>query len=70
MFRLARRAWAELPRGESLPREVWHRRHRAIIAILWVHAVGVAGFALAVGNSVAHSVSEGGILPVAHCWPL
>ena len=48
-----------------LPFDAWNRRHRWILKILWVHAVGLGLASLAVGNSVVHSLFEGGI--VAAC---
>ncbi len=35
-----------LPRGRSLPDEVWRPRQRAILAILWVHVAGLAALTL------------------------
>ncbi|HEX8134804.1 MAG TPA: hypothetical protein VF880_15410 [Actinomycetes bacterium] len=33
-----------LPHGSPLPPEVWERRHRGILVLLWIHAVGLAVF--------------------------
>ena len=38
--------WHALPRGHSLENEEWLRRHRGIVWLLWVHAVGVPVFGL------------------------
>ena len=35
-----------LPRGNRLPENDWESRHRAIVAILWLHAGGMLGYAL------------------------
>src|SRR5688572_21164322 len=34
-----------LPRGNRLPENDWETRHRAIVAILWLHAGGILGYA-------------------------
>ncbi|GIJ59551.1 putative bifunctional diguanylate cyclase/phosphodiesterase [Virgisporangium aurantiacum] len=34
-----------LPRGNRLPENDWEARHRAIVAILWLHAGGILGYA-------------------------
>jgi signal transduction histidine kinase len=49
-----------LPRGGSLPGEVWRRRHRAIVVLLWAHVIGIPLFAVARGFSLIHSFVEGG----------
>src|SRR2546422_540505 len=54
--RLAR----SLPRGGSLPQEVWLRRQRAIVILLWAHVVGIPLFAVARGFSPIHGMVEGG----------
>jgi Amt family ammonium transporter len=44
------RSWrwlaSTLPRGNRLPENDWETRHRAIVAILWLHAGGILGYAL------------------------
>jgi diguanylate cyclase (GGDEF)-like protein/PAS domain S-box-containing protein len=52
-----------LPEGRSLPAEAWEHRHRMILALLWLHVVGIPLFALARGNPLQHGVLEA--LPVA-----
>src|SRR3712207_2563070 len=47
--RLAKAARAVLPRGGSLPEESWRIRHRAILALLWLHAIGIAAFGVVAG---------------------
>ena len=54
------RAW--LPSGGGLAPGVWARRHRGIVMILWVHAVGLAGFGMVRGYGVAHSLAEGAVV--------
>ena len=51
-----------LPEGRTLPDRVWQRRHRALLTLLWLHAVGLAIFALAQGYGVVHSLQEGAIV--------
>ena len=58
--RLATLARTGLPQGGSLPEEVWRRRHRAILFLLWGHVLGVPVFALIRGYSPFHSLVEGG----------
>ena len=42
--------WARLPtllpHGKTLPEDVWRRRHRALLAILWAHVPVLTAFAL------------------------
>jgi diguanylate cyclase (GGDEF)-like protein/PAS domain S-box-containing protein len=49
-----------LPQGHTLPQEVWQRRHRALIGLLWLHAIGLFAYALIQGYGTAHSLQEGG----------
>ena len=51
-----------LPQGRPLPDSVWAQRHRAILALLWLHAVGLAIFGLVRGKGVDHALVEGGAL--------
>ena len=54
-----------LPVGIPLSPEQWARRHRAILSILWVHAVVIPVAAMATGNGFSHSMVEA--LPIAVC---
>ncbi|HSH58931.1 MAG TPA: PAS domain-containing protein [Acidimicrobiales bacterium] len=47
-----------LPRGSTLPHEVWAKRHRGILVVLWLHVPGVFLFSLALGETLLHSVVE------------
>ncbi|HEV2895928.1 MAG TPA: GGDEF domain-containing protein [Actinomycetota bacterium] len=47
-----------LPTGQLLTPEVWARRHRGILWLLWLHVGGVAVFALTRGTGMAHAVAE------------
>ena len=50
------RRW--LPRGGSLPGDVWARRHRGILVLLWLHVPVLFAFALASGASPGHGAAE------------
>jgi diguanylate cyclase (GGDEF)-like protein len=56
--RFLKRPWRTLPKGRSLPEEIWRRRHRGILVLLWAHAVGIACFGVLRGHGLAHSLSE------------
>jgi diguanylate cyclase (GGDEF)-like protein/PAS domain S-box-containing protein len=51
-----------LPEGRTLPHDVWRRRHRALLALLWAHAVGLTIFAVLRGYGLSHSLQEGLII--------
>ncbi len=53
-----------LPRGGTLPDEQWAQRHRGILILLWLHAIGVPCFGLLYGNSVFLSAAAGLIIAV------
>ena len=60
-----------LPSGQLLTPEVWARRHRGIVWLLWLHVAGIAAFALARGNGLGHGLEEASLvalfaLPAAH----
>src|SRR5438270_8380718 len=54
-----------LPRGGSLPYEQWERRHRVIVALLWIHAVGLTIFGLIRGYSVPHILADTSVIATA-----
>jgi hypothetical protein len=54
-----------LPEGRPLPENVWQRRHSGILALLWLHATGIVGFALLRGYSLPHSLFEGSLVAAA-----
>jgi signal transduction histidine kinase/CheY-like chemotaxis protein len=62
VLRALRRLGLSLPQGRTLPCSAWHHRHRALLALLWLHVVGLTGFALARGYSVGHAAVHGGVL--------
>ena len=47
-----------LPRGGTLERGAWQRRHRAIVVLLWLHAVILAPLGVLTGVGLSHSVLE------------
>ena len=67
-MRAVSRAWQHLrvalPDGGLLEPDVWERRHRGIVVLLWLHAAGVAGFGVVRGLGAAHSVLEGALVAV------
>ena len=48
-----------LPEGRGLPYDTWTLRHKAIVAILWLHVPGIILFSLFRGFDVNHSLTEG-----------
>jgi two-component system sensor histidine kinase/response regulator len=77
-WKIANRLWSVVPKGGSLPEEVWLGRHRFLVGLTWFHAVIIAlvgpvfGYgwelsfgALFRGDTVLHTVAEG--LVVAAC---
>jgi signal transduction histidine kinase len=58
----ARQFWEALPRGDSLETVVWARRHRGIVRLLVLHAVGVPLFGIISGVQEWLGVSGGVVL--------
>ncbi len=54
-----------LPHGQMLPEHIWRRRHRMIVALLWMQSVGLTAFGLAQGQTISHMLLEGGMLAAA-----
>src|SRR3954470_1300437 len=52
-----------LPRGKTLPPDVWHRRHNAMVVVVWAHVVGLAIFGLARGYPLWHVAID--VFPIA-----
>jgi diguanylate cyclase len=52
--------WARgvLPHGQLLTPEVWARRHKGIVVLLWLHVGGLTAFGVARGKGLIHSLSE------------
>jgi hypothetical protein len=53
-----------LPEGRTLPEELWTRRHRGILVLLWAHAAFIPLFALGRGLSFMHTALEAAVVPV------
>jgi len=47
-----------LPRLAGLPDELWERRHRGIVAVLWLHVPALAAYGLLDGRSVTHMLVD------------
>ena len=52
-----------VPRGDTLPDDLWQRRHRFLVALLALHAVILPPIGIAAGFGVVHSIVEGGLVP-------
>ena len=51
-----------LPRGGTLPDDVWRSRHRGILLLLWLHVPALFIFALVQGNRWYHALLEAGVV--------
>ncbi|HEV2060064.1 MAG TPA: PAS domain S-box protein [Solirubrobacteraceae bacterium] len=51
-----------LPRGQTLPQDVWQRRHRALLVLLCLHAVALPVFGATQGYAPLHAVEHGAVL--------
>ena len=61
-----------MPAGGSLPDASWRDRHRAIVVLLWLHAIGIALFGIVAGYELAHSLAEGAAVAATAAmagWP-
>jgi diguanylate cyclase (GGDEF)-like protein len=56
---------ARLPSGRPLPDELWNRRHRVIVVVLWLHAIGLAAFGLLMGQELLHVLAEVALIVLA-----
>lgn len=48
------RIQALLPEGGGLPADVWDRRHKGFVALLWLNALGLAFFGIIQGYGALH----------------
>jgi hypothetical protein len=60
--RTMRAVWGTLPHGQLLTPEVWARRHRGIVRLLWAHVAGIVAFAMVRGFGVAHGLQESSLV--------
>ena len=63
--RLVSAAKRVLPQGIPLADDIWVKRHRALLTILWLHSVALTAYALAQGYGITHSLFEGSLMAVA-----
>ena len=56
--------WSRLPTGGTLPEDVWRRRHRGIVLLLWLHVPAIFVFALTMDMSLTHSLEEAGAVAI------
>ena len=56
------RVRAALPVGNTLPYDIWLRRHRALVVLLWMMSAGLVIYALLQGFTPVHALAEGGIV--------
>jgi hypothetical protein len=62
-------AWRDrLPRGQTLAREVWARRHKAITTIARLHVPLLVAFGLVTDHSLGDSLSAATCSPSPTCW--
>jgi diguanylate cyclase len=55
---------AAVPHGQLLTPEVWGRRHRGIVVLLWLHVAALTGFGVVRGKGLSHSLQEGALVAV------
>jgi diguanylate cyclase (GGDEF)-like protein len=53
-----------LPHGQLLTPEVWARRHRGIVWLLWLQVAGIAAFAMVRGYGPVHGLQEASLVAV------
>ncbi len=51
-----------MPAGRSLPDTAWACRHRAIVTLLWLHVIGIAGAGALLGHERVHHLFEVGMI--------
>ena len=64
-FVLWRRFREALPEGRAIAGEVWLRRHRGLVALLWLHVPVIFLYGLARNKGVVHSLQETAIVAAA-----
>ncbi len=56
--RAAFRALAVLPRGDTLPEQAWRQRHRALLALLWLHVPALIAYGTLRGHGLGQATLE------------
>jgi diguanylate cyclase (GGDEF)-like protein/PAS domain S-box-containing protein len=51
-----------LPAGKTLPPEIWQRRHRVLVTLVWLHVAGLWIYGIARGYPVYHAGLD--VLPI------
>lgn len=51
--------WKMIPEGRAVPEKEWRVRHRGILILTWLQALGLAAFGIYKGFGAIQSVSEG-----------
>ena len=64
VMRMVRSGRGLLPSGQLLTPEVWERRHRGIVRLLWLHVAGIVGFAVLRGYGLLHGLQEAMLVAV------
>ncbi len=54
-------AWM-LPKGRALQQEVWERRHRGVLILLWAHAVAILAIGVMQDHDVVHRLLDGSVV--------
>src|SRR5258708_20142693 len=62
--RVTRQVLDYLPKGQLLAEDVWRKRHRTLIYLLWIHVLGIVIFGLARGFSPLHMLFESSLVGV------
>lgn len=69
--RFVEMVWKIIPEGRAIPEKEWRVRHRGILILAWLQALGLAAFGVYQGFGVIQSVSEGLVIAaiaVAATW--
>jgi PAS domain S-box-containing protein len=51
-----------IPEGRAIPEHEWRVRHRGIVVLIWLHALGLTAFGLYKGFGAMQSVGEGSVI--------
>jgi len=60
-----RRLRGLIPAGTPLPTDMWRFRHRSMLALLWMHVIGIALYGLLTRPDAAHVLLEVGAIGLA-----